>query len=101
MDPAKAKSRAIYKHDGAYYAVALDRKRERLYAGSTDYAIHVFDVPRDQSPAKDTPSKNDAEKKDAKAADTKSTDTKSTDTKAKDTQPNGGKAPAAKFEPIA
>src|SRR5437868_3771165 len=90
MDPAKAKSRAIYKLDGAYYAVALNHKQGRLYAGSTDYAIHVFDVPRDQPPPNGKPSKSEGPKTDAKPADAKAA---------------GGKAKTdaanAKFEPIA
>jgi WD40 repeat protein len=75
MDPAKTKSRLVYKHDGTYYAAALDRKARRLYAGSSDYAIHVFDLPT-LEPATEPPKKNEPEKKDAKA-------------------------PAPKFEPVA
>ncbi len=68
MDPAKAKSRLVYKHDGTYYAAALDRKQRRLYAGSSDYAIHVFDLPKDAAPPQESPAKNEPEKKGQKTA---------------------------------
>jgi WD40 repeat protein len=43
IDPAKAKVRATYKHAGTFYALTADPAGRRLYAGSDDYAIHVFD----------------------------------------------------------
>src|SRR5438552_18767360 len=93
MDPAKAKSRAIYKHDGAYYAVALDRKQGRLYAGGTDYAIHVFDLPRDQATDHNGPG-NEAQKKDAKPTDAKAAGAKAATTKSADVKADSSKAKA-------
>src|SRR5262245_46788019 len=111
MDPSKVKSRFAAKHDGAYYAVALDRTRGRLYAGSTDYSIHVFDLPKDKPPPKDVEVKKDAEKKNAekKNADKKDTakkdtakkDTAKKDTAKKDTAKQAPAAAALKFEPVA
>ncbi len=71
MDPAKTKSRFAYKHDGTYYAAALDRKQRRLYAGSSDYTIHVFDLPKANVSSKETSKKDEPEKKDQKAATAK------------------------------
>jgi len=44
MDPATLQSRATYKHDGVFYSLGADLARGRLYAGSSDYRIHVFDL---------------------------------------------------------
>jgi len=44
IDPAKTKTLATYKHAGAFYALAVDPTSGRLYAGSDDSAIHVFDL---------------------------------------------------------
>jgi WD40 repeat protein len=43
IDPTKAKSRAVYAHPGTFYSLAVDPSG-RLYAGSDDYAIYVFDL---------------------------------------------------------
>ena len=40
--------RAVYKHPGILYAVCADRGRNRLYAGSFDYGLYVFDLDREQ-----------------------------------------------------
>jgi WD40 repeat protein len=42
LDPAKAKVRASFSHAGTFYALDADATG-RLYAGSDDNAIHVFD----------------------------------------------------------
>ena len=44
IDPAKTKARATYKHAGTFYALSADPAGGRLYAGSDDAAIHVFDL---------------------------------------------------------
>jgi WD40 repeat protein len=44
IDPAKAKVRTTYPHAGTLYGLALDPAAGRLYAGSDDYAVHVFDL---------------------------------------------------------
>ena len=46
IDPAKAKRLKAYEHSGAFQCLALDAPR--LYAGSDDYAIHVFDLSADK-----------------------------------------------------
>jgi WD40 repeat protein len=43
IDPTKVKSKAVFKHDGTFYGLAYDPAANRLYAGSDDYLIHVFD----------------------------------------------------------
>jgi len=48
LDPKKLKSSAVYKHDGIFYALCADARRGRLYAGSYDYGIHVFDLSVDK-----------------------------------------------------
>jgi WD40 repeat protein len=73
MNPAKAKSRAIFKHEGALYSLALDAKRGRLYAGSADYAIYSYDIPKfepaPQEKADKKDDKKEPEKKDSPKAD--------------------------------
>lgn len=44
LDPAKCKVRMTYAHTGTFYGLALDAAAGRLYAGSDDRAIHVFDL---------------------------------------------------------
>jgi WD40 repeat protein len=44
IDPAKAKAVVTYKHEGTFYALCTDPAGGRLYAGSDDYAVHVFDL---------------------------------------------------------
>jgi hypothetical protein len=44
LDPAKAKVRLSYNHSGTFYSLAADLPAGRLYAGSDDYAIYVFDL---------------------------------------------------------
>lgn len=44
FDPAKLKVKASYKHPGTFYALALAPDGKRLFAGSDDYGIHVFDL---------------------------------------------------------
>jgi WD40 repeat protein len=46
IDPTKAKRVKAYDHKGAFQALALDGPR--LYAGSDDYDIHVFDPTTDK-----------------------------------------------------
>jgi WD40 repeat protein len=43
INPAKAKSRATFPHQGTFLALCLDTAANRLFAGSDDYAVHVFD----------------------------------------------------------
>src|SRR5437660_3987870 len=44
FDPAKAKVSITYKHPGTFYALTAAADGKRLFAGSDDYAIHVFDL---------------------------------------------------------
>ena len=44
VDPAKIKSQASYSHAGTFYSLAADVVHGRLFAGSDDSAIHVFDL---------------------------------------------------------
>jgi WD40 repeat protein len=46
IDPTKAKKSKAYDHKGAFQSLALDAPR--LYAGSDDYGIHVFDLSADR-----------------------------------------------------
>ncbi len=48
LDPAKTKSQATYSHPGTFYALSADPTGNRLYAGSDDRAIHVFDFTTDK-----------------------------------------------------
>jgi WD40 repeat protein len=43
IDPAKVKSRSTFPHKGTFYGLCADTAANRLYAGSDDYAIYVFD----------------------------------------------------------
>jgi hypothetical protein len=51
LDPAKAKARLTYPHTGTFYALALDPAGGRLFGGSDDYAVHVFDLASDKKEA--------------------------------------------------
>ncbi len=44
LDPAKIKSKAIYSRPGAFYSLGANVANGRLYAGSTDYTVQVFDL---------------------------------------------------------
>jgi WD40 repeat protein len=44
IDPTKAKVRSAYAHAGAFYALAVEPEGNRLFAGSDDYGVHVFDL---------------------------------------------------------
>jgi WD40 repeat protein len=43
IDPTKAKVHVTYAHAATFYSLCADPAGTRLYAGSEDYAIHVFD----------------------------------------------------------
>lgn len=43
INPTKAKVTSSFPHSGTLYAIALDSERNRLFAGSDDYGVHVFD----------------------------------------------------------
>jgi len=43
LDPTRARSRATCNHPGTFFALAADPAGNRLYAGSDDRLIHVFD----------------------------------------------------------
>ena len=40
----EAERHATYKHPGILYSVAVDPVRKRLYAGSFDHGLYVFDL---------------------------------------------------------
>jgi WD40 repeat protein len=44
IDPTKAKVKTSFSHPATFYSLALDPAGKRLYAGSEDYGIHVFDL---------------------------------------------------------
>jgi WD40 repeat protein len=44
IDPTKVKSRTTFPHTGTFYALCVDPAGNRLFAGSDDSAIHVFDL---------------------------------------------------------
>jgi WD40 repeat protein len=43
LDPDQLKLRAAHKQPGTFYSLAYDRCFERIYAGSSDYSIYLFD----------------------------------------------------------
>lgn len=48
MDPTKAKVLKTYAHAGHLFSLTLDASARKLYAGSDDYGIHVFDLASDK-----------------------------------------------------
>jgi hypothetical protein len=44
FDPAQVKSRAVYNHEETLYALCADHIARRLYAGSSDYGLYVYDL---------------------------------------------------------
>jgi WD40 repeat protein len=44
IDPTKAKVKTTYSHAATFYALCADPAGKRLYAGSDDYGVHVFDL---------------------------------------------------------
>jgi WD40 repeat protein len=48
LDPAKAKVGRSYNHPGTFYGLAADFTAGRLYCGSDDNGIHVFDLASDK-----------------------------------------------------
>jgi WD40 repeat protein len=44
IDPAKAKVKTTYPHPATFYALCADPSGKRLYAGSDDYSVYVFDL---------------------------------------------------------
>src|SRR5262249_54143680 len=49
IDPTKTKRLKSYDHKGAFQSLTLNAPR--LYAGSDDYGIHVFDLAADKKEA--------------------------------------------------
>jgi WD40 repeat protein len=43
LDATKVKSRTSFNHPATFYSLCADLAAGRLYAGSEDYAIHVYD----------------------------------------------------------
>ena len=43
IDPAKAKAAVTFNHSSTFFSLAHDPASNRLYAGSDDYGIYVFD----------------------------------------------------------
>lgn len=48
LDPAQVKSRRALSHPGTFYSLCADPACSRLYAGSDDGAIHVYDPASDK-----------------------------------------------------
>ncbi|MGE0606627.1 MAG: WD40 repeat domain-containing protein [Pirellulales bacterium] len=44
FDPAQIKSLAVYNHPETFYGLCVDHAAGKVYAGSSDYGIHVFDL---------------------------------------------------------
>ncbi|MFN4259704.1 MAG: WD40 repeat domain-containing protein [Gemmataceae bacterium] len=44
FDPTQFKLRKAYNHDGTFFGLAANLDQQRLYAGSDDYGIHVYDL---------------------------------------------------------
>jgi WD40 repeat protein len=49
IDITKLKVRASYKHSGTYYSLCTGANDKRLFAGNSDYAIHVLDPTAENS----------------------------------------------------
>lgn len=47
MDPAQIKSQSKFDHDGTFYSLCADCCGLRLFAGSSDYGVHVYDMSED------------------------------------------------------
>jgi WD40 repeat protein len=54
IDPKQVKSRLVYKHPEVFYALAADWTKDLLFAGSSDYGIHVFDLSSEKQEPIDT-----------------------------------------------
>ena len=48
LNPEKVKSQSTYKTDGKFYALCVNESKRLLYAGSSDYSVHVLDSSGDQ-----------------------------------------------------
>jgi WD40 repeat protein len=44
IDPAKARVKTTFPHPATLYALCADPSGKRLYAGSEDYGVHIFDL---------------------------------------------------------
>jgi WD40 repeat protein len=44
IDPTKAKAKTTFPHAATFYSLCADPTRNRLYAGSDDYAVYAFDL---------------------------------------------------------
>ncbi|GIW80044.1 MAG: hypothetical protein KatS3mg105_1851 [Gemmatales bacterium] len=44
IDPKKLKAVRKYNHDGTFYSMDFDANTRRVYAGSDDYGVYVFDL---------------------------------------------------------
>jgi WD40 repeat protein len=51
IDPTKAKVRTSYSHPGAFFSLVAEPEGSRLFAGSDDYGIHVFDLKAEKKAA--------------------------------------------------
>jgi WD40 repeat protein len=59
IDPKNVKSRLVYKHAEVFYSLAADWTRDRMFAGSSDYGIHVYDLSSEVPEPIDTWSQHD------------------------------------------
>ena len=50
FQPKRAHSSRVYEHGGTFYGLCGDPAGSRLYAGSTDGTIYVYDVASEQQP---------------------------------------------------
>ena len=54
LNPEKVKSQSTYKTDGKFYALCVNESKRLLYAGSSDYSVHVLDSSGDQKEVLET-----------------------------------------------
>jgi WD40 repeat protein len=51
LDPGKVKSKTVYSHPGTFYGLCIAADANRIFAGSDDYAVHVYDRSSDKKEA--------------------------------------------------
>ena len=48
IQPANVRSVRVHEHEGTYYALCANADGTRLYAGSSDGTVHIYDADAEQ-----------------------------------------------------